>query len=375
MLPLAAGSDQASFDLGPSGDHEAIAEAADDYVAGDPLAAATLAEAAAAADADPLTATAIGLAAGPVAEDSYLAVSDDGDLAISTDGMPDVGISFDGSTGAGVVVDGALVQPAVAESTDLVVRETDAGVQLVAVLGDDSAPTDLDFSFDLPVDSELVAQPDGTIAVFAPVEVEDITPAGLEELNAQIEGITGALTDIDQITEAQWEAIGALPEPPTAVVVKHQQIAEVGAAWAVDANGNPVETHYEVTADGLKQVIDVDEETAFPVVADPSWLWWVGTSVACLAELGAIAFAAAKVVNAFAKAEKVIKASKAMIKAYNDLGGKMSKVIDLVKKYIKKKTSLTKKQIASLETLSKSALSVAFNIIGLGSCYNLVMKG
>jgi hypothetical protein len=43
-----------------------------------------------------------------------------------------------------------------------------------------------------------------------------------------------------------------------------------GGAWAKDANGNPVPTHYEVHGTTLTQVVDFTEHTEFPVVADPT---------------------------------------------------------------------------------------------------------
>ncbi|WP_285113646.1 hypothetical protein [Leifsonia sp. fls2-241-R2A-40a] len=43
-----------------------------------------------------------------------------------------------------------------------------------------------------------------------------------------------------------------------------------GEAWAKDAHGAAVPTHYEVRGNTLTQVVDFSEATAFPVVADPS---------------------------------------------------------------------------------------------------------
>lgn len=47
----------------------------------------------------------------------------------------------------------------------------------------------------------------------------------------------------------------------------------VAAAWATDANGNAVATHYEISGDKLVQVVVPDANTTYPVVADPSWVW------------------------------------------------------------------------------------------------------
>lgn len=48
----------------------------------------------------------------------------------------------------------------------------------------------------------------------------------------------------------------------------------VAAPWATDADGNPVETRYEIRGDELFQIVVADGFTAYPVVADPSWQWY-----------------------------------------------------------------------------------------------------
>ncbi|HHQ2480884.1 TPA: hypothetical protein ACSPJ7_005266 [Bacillus cereus] len=40
-------------------------------------------------------------------------------------------------------------------------------------------------------------------------------------------------------------------------------------AWAKDADGKPISTHYKVEGNDLIQIIDSDENKAFPVIADP----------------------------------------------------------------------------------------------------------
>ncbi|MDA2654244.1 hypothetical protein PDQ31_18115 [Bacillus cereus] len=44
------------------------------------------------------------------------------------------------------------------------------------------------------------------------------------------------------------------------------------SAWAKDANGKPVSTHYKVDGNTLIQVVEFDKNTAFPVIADPDWV-------------------------------------------------------------------------------------------------------
>lgn len=47
----------------------------------------------------------------------------------------------------------------------------------------------------------------------------------------------------------------------------------LAAPWATDANGRDVQTRYEVRGDEVFQVVTPDAATAYPVVADPSWMW------------------------------------------------------------------------------------------------------
>ncbi|BAJ74497.1 hypothetical protein MTES_1533 [Microbacterium testaceum StLB037] len=47
----------------------------------------------------------------------------------------------------------------------------------------------------------------------------------------------------------------------------------VDAPWATDATGASVPTHYEVRGDRLVQIVTPTASTAYPVVADPTWGW------------------------------------------------------------------------------------------------------
>lgn len=52
------------------------------------------------------------------------------------------------------------------------------------------------------------------------------------------------------------------------------QVYSIGAAWAQDARGQAVETHYEIRGNDLVQVVTPSPSTAYPVVADPTWQWY-----------------------------------------------------------------------------------------------------
>jgi hypothetical protein len=63
------------------------------------------------------------------------------------------------------------------------------------------------------------------------------------------------------------------PEDGTFFVSDSGAVVPVDAAWAVDAKGEPVATHYEVRGAELVQVVEPDADAVYPIVADPSWQW------------------------------------------------------------------------------------------------------
>lgn len=52
------------------------------------------------------------------------------------------------------------------------------------------------------------------------------------------------------------------------------QAFTVSDAWARDANGQEVPTHYEIRGNDLVQVVTPAPETVYPIVADPRWMWY-----------------------------------------------------------------------------------------------------
>jgi hypothetical protein len=146
----------------------------------------------------------------------------------------------------------------------------------------------------------------------------------------------------------------------------------VDAPWAVDANGADVPTKFVVDGNVVTQQIDTSAPgVQFPVVADPSLWSVIGNAVGCAAEIAGLALASAKVLQAFVKAEKIIKGIKKAISWYNKLGGSMKKVVGLLKKYVKNRSSLSKKQIEAVSGLFHEGGKALLNIIGLGSCWSL----
>lgn len=66
----------------------------------------------------------------------------------------------------------------------------------------------------------------------------------------------------------------------------------IDAPWAKDANGNSINTYYRREGNKLIQNVEFDKNTAFPVVADPSF-WKVAKCVASVAWLIASSYLAA----------------------------------------------------------------------------------
>ncbi|MDP4332423.1 DUF2599 domain-containing protein [Curtobacterium sp. A7_M15] len=109
-------------------------------------------------------------------------------------------------------------------SSTLAVLKADTSLQLNTVISDASAPSAYSYSMSLPAGATAATQDDGSIV----------------------------------ITDSSGGLVGAM-----------------SPAWAVDANGVPVPTHYELSGTTVTQIVDFSETQAFPVVADP----WFGKAL------------------------------------------------------------------------------------------------
>lgn len=71
-------------------------------------------------------------------------------------------------------------------------------------------------------------------------------------------------------------------------------VGGVAEPWAFDVNGKPVDTAYAIVGDSLVQTIQADDETVYPVVADPMFTqtWWNMTLYFNRTETKAVAVAA-----------------------------------------------------------------------------------
>ncbi|MEU2951034.1 hypothetical protein [Streptomyces xanthochromogenes] len=174
-----------------------------------------------------------------LADGTQQAVTDTGDglLAVTAPATASGSIS---ATGDGITIgialpatsdvkgikteSGTIVYPGAAKNTDLAIQATDdGGVRSLITINNANAAKEYRFPLDLPAGAVPEQQEDGSVLV-----------------------LTGADEDAD--------IIGAFDAP-----------------WAKGANGSAVPTSYRIEDGTLIQTVAFDQNTAFPVVADP---WW-----------------------------------------------------------------------------------------------------
>lgn len=113
-------------------------------------------------------------------------------------------------------------------------------VKSMIVIGDSSSPDRYAFEFDLPNNYKILKGED----YFSSPEAKD-----------------GFLYIVDMSNMTVNEATGEkYPE----------SIAFIYPAWAKDADGNDIDTKYEVKGNRIIQTVKFDESSSFPIVADPN---------------------------------------------------------------------------------------------------------
>lgn len=144
-----------------------------------------------------------------------------------------IGLPEEVVTGAAQTADdGSIIFEGVDPSTDVVVQVLDDGTRIATVIGDAGAPTRYTYALD-----------PGTVA-------------HLEE---------------DGSVSLTQEATLTLPDTGE-TVTGPAMVGSIAAPWAVDAEGRPVPTHYEVNGSTVIQVVDhTTAGVTYPVVADPQF--------------------------------------------------------------------------------------------------------
>lgn len=114
------------------------------------------------------------------------------------------------------------------------------GVRSMVIIENADAPKEYSFNYDLPKGYELVKSEE----YYA--DEEDAESGWIYIVDTE-----NVL--VDQETGEEFTDIVTVIEP----------------AWATDANGNDINTYYKVKGSELIQVVEFNEESAFPIVADP----------------------------------------------------------------------------------------------------------
>ncbi|WP_431774551.1 hypothetical protein [Streptomyces cucumeris] len=154
-------------------------------------------------------------------------------VSLQGDDIPEITIDLpnaDASKDATRLKDGTVAYPGVDGSAQAVIP-ADGGVQMLTTIANADAPTRYDYKVDVPDGGRVEVSPDNSGAVI----------------------VDGAGNP--------------------AVVVP--------AAWAKDANGTAVPTHFETDGTSLTQVVEhTNGGYNYPVVADPGFRWkWNGVKV------------------------------------------------------------------------------------------------
>ncbi|AHN21725.1 hypothetical protein [Lysinibacillus varians] len=141
---------------------------------------------------------------------------------------------------------------------DLILQPTEFGVRSIVNIKDSSAPKEYKFELDIPAGHKLISSAD----YFGDVPGNELDT---EEV---------FIVDENNIIQSVF-----------------------GKAWAVDANGVDVPTYYEVVDNTLIQTVNFNENTAFPVLADPDWVAIGACSAALVWFVGSNLFVAAKIIK------------------------------------------------------------------------------
>ncbi|MCD4853597.1 hypothetical protein LN996_22500 [Arthrobacter sp. AK01] len=196
----------------------------------------------------------------------------------------------------------AAVQPHAESSDSVTTNVRESTVEVSKDGGDGTALLDggadgLQLSLELPTsgqaDDAAVAE-DGTTVFADPNRHTDVGIQTLED---------GAVRELTVINDRQAptrydykidapEGVALTLADGGAISIKGLDGSDQGMilpAWAVDANGTAVRTHYEVSGNTVTQVVEHNTPgLAYPVVADPkvyyawwqlfSWSEWAGTA-------------------------------------------------------------------------------------------------
>ena len=205
--------------------------------------------------------------------------------------------------------------------------------------------------------------------------ISHVTPEGGIQLMSITQTATPQVkfaveTTIPEGTSWQMQSDGSLHLIDPALPADQNILMKAAAPWAVDANGTQLPTHYSVTAGSITQLVD-SSIAVFPVIADPSVVWWIGTALVCAATVVALAIPVGKALLAMTKVAAFVKNSAGLTRVIDALGG-LKKAIAKIGILAKNKASLSKTDVVLLAALVGFGLKQIVDILGIGDCFALV---
>lgn len=361
---------------GPSNDFAAISDTAEQYEQNDAASAVNLAESASSQETVPLK-EGSSIANGPKQYSTETAAGrftadNQGTLTSTSPTGISVSINSSAQNGDTQLVNGSLVSKDVENSTSLVTSATDTGIQSVVILANSSASNNIPFSYDLPAGAILLPQTDGSILVKAPVTTQVASQSEVDRFNASVKSITGDINDPSQLTDEQIQELAKVPAEKTEPVTTIQTVSTVASPWAIDANGGKVPTHYVINGNSIIQIVETTPSTAFPVTADPSWVWWVGTAASCAAGVVSFAVAVAKVPGVAARLNALVRSSAALAKAVKALGGAKNTLTTMLN--VLRGAKLGRNAAASLRIVENIAGKALLAALGVDGCWALFKR-
>lgn len=272
-------------------------------------------------------------------------------------------------------------------------KVTSSEEQVIAILKSRESSHEQKYDLALPENMSLKLQNDGSVAILETVTEDVVLPGESERVETAVENIVGknevTFEDIDKLSEDQILKLAEIPDEATDRKVSTEIVGMVEKPWAIDANGTPLETHFKVNGDQLTQVIATDENTTYPVVADPKIGWWLWKAAKCTVGVASLAaFGPAKIAFVSSKIYKVLKFGKTVqlknaFRSWLRLGGtnkaRFGVIINQVKvfantvksiKNIKRAYRKSKSYKSGANSLNflKYGGSVVADIIGIKTC-------
>lgn len=166
------------------------------------------------------------------ADEATIAIPGTGaELKVDNSAVPSIGFAVNGTSTLSISAGNATDDLAGVEAQAL----NDHSARLLAVFDEPRSNHSAEFSLDVPEGFKADLQADGSV---------DIVPG--DEMQAAIDD-AGAFGTV--------------------------VIAKIDAPWARDANGQEVETTFELHGDKLIQVVEPSANTTYPIVSDPRVVW------------------------------------------------------------------------------------------------------